>query len=266
MPTEPNSELRTYAEFAPPFHARDAVVCLWRSTPGDQARQITVLPDGCIDLIWQTGREPFIAGPMTVPGPATTPPGVTTLGVRFAPGSAAGLLHVSAAELRDARVPLHDLWPGGRPSRARDLSLAVQDTLSLDDAVAAVDALLRAGAPRDRLIADACDWFVRRPGEPVAAFIAGNGLGERQLRRRFQDHVGFGPKTLQRILRMQRVLWLMSLPGPPRSLAYLALAAGYADQAHLTRETQALAGQRPTRLITGSPQSAVADLFKTPPA
>jgi AraC-like DNA-binding protein len=111
---------------------------------------------------------------------------------------------------------------------------------------------------------DACLWLAQRPGEPASAFITGSGVSERQARRRFQDHVGYGPKTLQRILRMQRVLWLLSRPCPPCSLAHLAQAAGYADQAHLTREMRALTGQLPTTLVAGNPQSAVADLFKTP--
>ncbi len=48
------------------------------------------------------------------------------------------------------------------------------------------------------------------------------------------------------------------------AITSLALAAGYADQAHLTREMRSLTGQLPTTLATGNPQSAVADLFKTP--
>ena len=63
------------------------------------------------------------------------------------------------------------------------------------------------------------------------------GIGDRQLRRRFLDAVGYGPKTLERILRFQRFLMLEGT-----DLARLALDAGYADQAHLTRECTRLAG------------------------
>lgn len=266
MPPDSSPSLIPYAEFAPPPRFRDYVACFWRSHTFDQPRQTTILPDGCIDLIWQADREPFVSGPMTAPATTVTAPGVVTLGVRFKPGAAAALLGVAASELRDSTVPLRELRPGPRQREARDLAIAVTDSLSLRDAVAAVDAILRQAAPADRFVADACHWFAQRPGEPTAAFIAGSGVSERQALRRFQEHVGYGPKTLQRILRMQRVLWLLSRPGPPRSLAHLAQAAGYADQAHLTREMRALTGQLPTTLVTGNPQSAVADLFKTPPA
>jgi methylphosphotriester-DNA--protein-cysteine methyltransferase len=70
------------------------------------------------------------------------------------------------------------------------------------------------------------------------------GIGDRQLRRRFLDAVGYGPKTLERILRFQRFLMLGG-----DDLARRALDAGYADQAHLTRESTRLAGLPPAALL-----------------
>ena len=72
------------------------------------------------------------------------------------------------------------------------------------------------------------------------------GIGDRQLRRRFADAVGYGPKTLERILRFQRFL---TLAIHEADLARLALDAGYADQAHLTRECTRLAGLPPAQLL-----------------
>ncbi len=82
----------------------------------------------------------------------------------------------------------------------------------------------------------------------AAATGAQPGIGDRQLRRRFADAVGYGPKTLQRILRFQRFLALAEREAAP-DLARLALDAGYADQAHLTRETRRLAGIPPAALL-----------------
>lgn len=253
-----------YAEFAPSGKLRDYVSCYWRSQTLDAPRQTRVLPDGCIDLIWQADNEPFIVGPMTSPVLSLTPKGIVTLGVRFRPGAAAALLGVAASELRDSSLPLREMWPQARRQEVKDLALAVTNTLSLHDAVITVDTLLKQAMPVDRFIADACHWFAQRPGAPTAAIIAESGISERQARRRFQEHVGYGPKTLQRILGMQGVLWILSQPSPAPSLAHLAQIAGYADQAHLTRELRALTGQLPSTLATGNPQSAVADLFKTP--
>jgi transcriptional regulator GlxA family with amidase domain len=84
------------------------------------------------------------------------------------------------------------------------------------------------------------------PGARVDALGATLGVSERQLRRRFAEAVGYGPKTLARVLRFQRFL---ALAGTSDDLARLALSAGYADQAHLTRETRRLAARTPRELL-----------------
>jgi AraC-like DNA-binding protein len=58
------------------------------------------------------------------------------------------------------------------------------------------------------------------------------------------DAVGYGPKTLARILRFRRLQALAPAP-----LAELALDAGYADQAHMTAEVTRLAGVPPVRFL-----------------
>ena len=91
------------------------------------------------------------------------------------------------------------------------------------------------------------------------------GIGDRQLRRRFADAVGYGPKTLERVLRFQRFLGLAAREARP-DLAWLALEAGYADQAHLTRECTRLAGLPPAALLAAGagPAGDRSVSFKTP--
>jgi transcriptional regulator GlxA family with amidase domain len=68
-------------------------------------------------------------------------------------------------------------------------------------------------------------------------------MSERTLRRRFDESFGYGPKTLDRVLRYQRFLRLARLSHGPTEI--LAAEAGYADQPHLVRESQHLAGYTP---------------------
>jgi AraC-like DNA-binding protein len=75
------------------------------------------------------------------------------------------------------------------------------------------------------------------------------GLSERTLRRRFDAAFGYGPKTLDRILRFQRFLKLVR-GFPMATAANLAAEAGYADQAYLVRESRRLAVKTP-RTIAG---------------
>ncbi|WP_281506260.1 helix-turn-helix domain-containing protein [Amycolatopsis sp. FBCC-B4732] len=67
-------------------------------------------------------------------------------------------------------------------------------------------------------------------------------VGERRLRRRFVQAVGYGPATYLRVARLQRAIALA--PHVP-NLAALAVAAGYSDQAHLSRDCRALTGLTP---------------------
>ncbi|MER6878168.1 helix-turn-helix domain-containing protein, partial [Amycolatopsis sp. NPDC000673] len=53
----------------------------------------------------------------------------------------------------------------------------------------------------------------------------------------------YGPATYRRILRLQRAI---ALAPATATLADLAVAAGYSDQPHLTRECRALTGLTPS--------------------
>jgi len=238
-----------YTEWPAPAALRDAVACLWAQvTTEDGDRAGLVLPDGCIDLIWGQGRDAFVAGPDTGPVPTMMTAGTVMIGVRFRPSAGGPALGVPLAELRDQRVDLADLRPGD----ARRLSA----TLDPDAAVARmldVTAGLVAGAAPD----PAMTWAVRLLRDPQARVedvAAEVGLSLRQLRRRCHAVVGYGPKTLQRVLRFRRFLSRVdNAPNTPDGsrildLAALAADAGYADQAHLTRECGKLSGLTPAAL------------------
>ncbi|MFD7840839.1 helix-turn-helix domain-containing protein [Streptomyces sp. NPDC059761] len=213
---------------------------VWRRTAAPAAPGGPVLPDGCMDLLWVGGRL-LVAGPDTGPHPAGEVPGGTcglVSGLRFAPGTAPALLGVPAYELRDRRVELADLWPG---PEARELAERMS---AYEDPGSGLERLARSRAarskPPDPIAARVAAGL--RAGESVAALAEAVGLGERQLHRRSLDAFGYGPRTLGRVLRLQRALELVRRGLPQAEVAH---RAGYADQAHLTREVRALAGTTP---------------------
>ncbi len=73
-------------------------------------------------------------------------------------------------------------------------------------------------------------------------------MSERQFRRRCLAAAGYGPKTLHRILRFRRFVARIDAADAPADLSRIAAEAGYADQAHLTRESVRLAGLPPAAL------------------
>ncbi|WP_324786988.1 DUF6597 domain-containing transcriptional factor [Streptomyces sp. H51] len=200
--------------------------------PGDGAAR--VLPDGCMDLLWHEGRL-LIAGPDTRAYAVEGVPGTRWAGVRFYPGTAPALLGVPAHELRDRRVDLADLWPAARTRGLTDLVNAAADPArGLEEAALSLAAAAGPPDPLLRRLVTALD-----AGRPVGATADALGLGARRLHRRALTAFGYGPKTLARVLRLQRALRL-ARDGVP--LARTAALAGFADQAHLARDVKALAG------------------------
>lgn len=257
--------LTTYREVTPPPYLHDHVVCFWQRRAGDEANTARVLPDGCIDLIWAGEASPVIAGPMTTAIVPSTGSATEILGVRFRPGSAPALLGVPAAELLNQHLPLRAIWSGRRYQRWAEV--AERDGLASQiDAIAALIASQYArDSDCDRLVGYGARWLAAHPAGRLEDLTRLSGLSERQMRRRFDVAIGYGPKKLQRILRLQRLLWLASQKDrSARSLGPLAYAAGYADQPHMTREVLALTGASPRVVLQDeNPHAAVADLFKT---
>jgi len=205
---------------------------VWTNTP-DASDSGRVLPDGCMDLLWHEGRL-LVAGPDTRAQVTDGTAGVWS-GVRFFPGTAPALLGVPAHELRDRRVDLADLWPAPRARRlGARVGAAADARTALEDAALA----LAAGAPPpDPLLRHLVTAL--GAGRPVAAVAVELGLGARQLHRRSLAAFGYGPKTLARVLRLQRALRLARAGVP---FAETAARAGFADQAHLARDVRDLAG------------------------
>jgi AraC-like DNA-binding protein len=232
------TRVRAYLERAVHPSLAPFVVCTWVDPATE--RHHPVLPDGCIDIVWD-GRRLNIAGPDTQPSPIASHASFT--GIRFKPGAAPGYLGVAASELVDRSVPLVELW--GRSASELEERLAESPASAprlLEDALrgrqhAAVDPLvrqmLRELSPRDG----------RAP--TVTSLARRLDVSERTLLRRCASAIGYGPKTLERILRFRRALRLITSKVP---LVDTAQLAGYVDQTHLTHEFQRLAGAAPGQL------------------
>jgi AraC-like DNA-binding protein len=229
-----------YREVPPPPALGRSVACLWmRVVPGDGASPTRVLPDACVDLVWSPGTGAWIAGPDTGPVLVDAAPGSVIVGARFRPGAGGAALGLPLSEVRDERPAAADV------DRSLDRALPPDiDPAGALRALLAVAGERAAAGPPDVAVGEAAR-LLADPRETVGGLAARLGLSERQLRRRCDAGVGYGPKTLQRTLRFRRLL-----EGLDRGddLARIALDAGYADQAHMTRECTRLAGLPPAAL------------------
>jgi AraC-like DNA-binding protein len=248
------SQAAGYREWQPGEGLARHLICTWAGRLGADGTPFVerVLPDGCVDIIWD-GARLFVAGPDTGPVAIEPEPGGFYVGARFRPGMAPTIVGVPASELLDLRVDAADI--PHLAGAAAALSGRLHETRSLRQAALVLESAVLHRLPDARRPDDLVEAAVAilgdaagLPGSPVAGLADELGLSERQLHRRCIAAIGYGPKTLDRVLRFRRFLALAD--GQPQAgLADLAAAAGYADQAHLTRECGRLAGVPPSRLV-----------------
>lgn len=245
----PAQAIGHFAERLPAPFLRESFASVWmHRMPAAGAPPIVITPDATIDLQWIDG-DFRIAGPDKHPQTENLPAGGVVIGFRFHVAAAARWLNLPAAEILGARLRLSDLW--GR--RAKLLSDRVRRSddpaellKSLEAAIAHHESPQNPVDPHMR----AAHGLIEKGPPPGASLVPWLGralaMSERTLRRRFDESFGYGPKTLDRILRFQRFRRLSAKSNA--SVAVLAAEAGYADQAHLVRESRRLTGSTPGRL------------------
>jgi AraC-like DNA-binding protein len=206
---------------------------------------------------WQVEGErldSFLAGLHTRPTAVSGERSYACVELRLTPLGTRRLLGLPLHELADRTVPLEDLLPGSAL-----LAEAVSAAPSWDERLDLVEAFLV------RRLADTEDsprelewaWreLVRSGGRvPIRSLAAELGWSPRRLIARFREHIGLPPKTAARVIRFDRAV--ASLPSGTPRIAEVAVACGYADQAHLSREFRELGDISPGNFLQDSAPEA----------
>jgi AraC-like DNA-binding protein len=241
------------------------VECFWwsrREQPDPHAEHM--LPSGRAQLIfalhetpiawrasasgdWSAWSRSIVHGPQSgfyVAGPK--PEGVS-VGVSFRPGAAGAVLGTSLEDLADRHVELGAIWG----SRGIDLHDQLMSALDPAEAFRWLEQRLLARVYRPLLLHPAVAHALASPaGSLSSARVAdlqrASGYSAKHFINLFRLGVGIGPKQYYRIRRFNSVVEAMAA-GEHSGLGDLAAAAGYSDQAHLTREFREFAGITPTQ-------------------
>jgi AraC-like DNA-binding protein len=247
----PDSETpaSTFQERPPPALLAGIVTCAWiQHIPRESGPYLhTSTPDGSVEIVYTLDSSPYLVGPRTRPTQDVLAPGTSTIGIRFRPGASVGVVGVPASELVDRSVDLREVW-GGTADRL------IEELGSADSPTTVASLLMRAvakqsmGSPAPDPVAQLIVQSLRRDARGLVDLERLGGLSDRQVRRRCVAAIGYGPKTLQRIARFQRLLATAHNEVDER-LAELATEHGYADQAHLTSESNRLTGLPPAAFI-----------------
>lgn len=249
---------------------RPFVRLLWAAAPaaaGTSCRE-HVLPTGCMHLALRPGGPPLRlfggAGDRTghtvgqaVVGGARLGHYVReaglpswSVGAQLEPGAAWALFGVSAAALAERHTLLQDLWGHAADLLLQRLEETGDEARCLAILEQALLAHLRPLRALDPAIAAALASLDR--GSPVAQAVRASGWSHRHLVLRFREATGLAPKQHARILRLQAALERLG----GASVAEAAYAAGYADQAHFSREFVQCAGLTPGEWRAARPVQA----------
>ena len=233
----------THKRFEVPLVLKDAVEFVWVVTWDlDEALEQRVVAHPTFHVAFEDGNVQLY-GPQTQLFCRETSGRGQVLGVKMWPGLGARLVKTPTA-WQNRRGDLEH----GSTTASQVLERAWLETSLLQDQVSAVmewaEAHLSAPLTRGEALAkEACHRAASVPELTTVSELASLcGVNVRGLQRVFRDCVGVSPKWVVRCYRMHEALdWLARDP----SLAELAFALEYSDQAHFSRDFKRIVGQTP---------------------
>ncbi|MEV4704375.1 helix-turn-helix domain-containing protein [Actinoplanes sp. NPDC049316] len=178
------------------------------------------------------------------------PTPVRLLGVHFKPWGMAPFIGLPASELRDRWVPADAVWhrfPDRMRDRAGEAASAADVLRWMEDELR--ERLAEAPPRGLDLVRHTGGRLERSHGVvPVGALTDAAGVSRNYLAAQFTAHVGVTPKLVARIYRFARLIVCVDTSRPV-DWSRLAQAAGYFDQAHLSREFKDFTGHTPTQYL-----------------
>jgi AraC-like DNA-binding protein len=165
------------------------------------------------------------------------------VGANLRPGALSALTELPPARFADRRLPLAEALPHvPDPAKVRAAESQDAGMDRLEDWFRRLGPTRRRGA---ELVDEAVDLIVARTDlTRVDALAAELGVTVRTLQRRFDRHLGIGPKWVLRRCRIQDALGVIE-EGGEVDWAALAVELGFADQSHFTNAFTALVGVPP---------------------
>ena len=241
-----------YQEYAPCPPLSPYLACLWtcQAQPDGAVLSHRVLPDNCIDILWQdTDPQGGVAGMTSsaIHVPFARP--VRTIAVRFKPGAAAHFFDLPLHELIDLHPCLPDLWGTGQAAQFADALWS--RPLSDIEAIAVLERLmltrLQAGKQRCTLVEHALQALQASRGSLRIDSLADTlGVSRQHLASQFRARVGLNAKLFARVCRFQHATTRLKDIHPGRvDMAAIALDLGFYDQPHMIHEFRALSGSSP---------------------
>jgi AraC-like DNA-binding protein len=176
----------------------------------------------------------------------TLPDGGIVL-VTFREGRAATFFREPLHELYGNTLALSSILPAQEVELVRERVAEGSDDAARFSAVEQFLLARRGVQPADHMVNRAVDAIIEAQGAlRVDVLAQAAGLSRDRFEKRFRRVVGAAPKRMATLLRLRTAI---AGYRPGASLAALAAASGYYDQAHFSRDFRAFTGQPPKRFF-----------------
>jgi AraC-like DNA-binding protein len=185
-------------------------------------------------------------------------PAGCAVGIAFRAGAAGAVMGLAPEELTDHHVPVEAIWG----PRGIDLHQQLMSAAGAHECFRILERTLSARVQRPLLIHPAVAHALAAGSTALTASAKvgdlqrSSGYSPRHFNALFRAAVGLNPKHYYRIQRFNYVARAIAA-NHGRALSDIAAAAGYSDQAHLTREFREFAGVAPTQYRPAGPERAL---------
>lgn len=171
------------------------------------------------------------------------------LQIVFQPSSLFRLTGIPSYELTNTFIDAEAIW--GKEIRSTHEQMSNTD--DVDEAIKVAEAFLEKivrNSKRNLLGIDRVSQLILCQNQPILMDKLANDacLSVRQFNRKFNERIGIGPKTLDRIVRFGNA-FRMKNTQPHLDWLSIALACGYYDYQHLVRDFKEFTNLTPTGLF-----------------
>ena len=166
--------------------------------------------------------------------------------VRLKPEAAARLVGDRIQEFVNEKIDLGDVFKAGEVSLLEEMLMEASDSATR---FARIESFLLRNLRQcrpDFVVSRAAQYLRRYPALRVRRLAAQLDIGERHLSRSFRAMFGASPKQFARVARIEKVLAMRQAGSAWAEIAY---ACGFADQAHMINDFDAIVGETPQQVF-----------------
>lgn len=205
-----------------------------------------------------TQPECFVYGQITQFNTLSAADEMDMLIIVLQPTALFKLFAIPAFELTNETIPFTDL-PG---QSGRVLIEQVQSTTGNNAAITLIEDFLLNRLLKysynDKIISMSLQQIYAQKGiSNITEILKQVPTTERQLERKFHEHIGLSPKKFTDIIKFQHLLKNLKHISPTQSLSDISYISGYYDQPHLNNSFKKFTGLTPLQYLTNNNHLAV---------